>query len=91
MTTQCTKRVFSTLRSDISGHICNRNAKVFVGNKGLCTLHSPEGQANKERKFQEKYNAQRAADTERFAKLAYDRAAGNWCRSKGMTVEDLTP
>lgn len=85
----CSKRVFSTLRSDVGGHICTRNAKVVENGKPFCALHSVAGQAEKERKFQEKYAAHRAADNEIYAKRAYNSAAGNWCRARGMTIEEL--
>ncbi len=88
---QCSQRVFDGTRGD-RGHICTRYAKVFLEDgTPFCNLHSPEGQAEKERKFQETYAAQRDADHKKYEMLAYDRKAGDYCRALGLTYHDLSP
>ena len=85
----CTQTIFSNARWDFEGHTCSRKAKVVEDGKRLCSLHSAAGQAKKEQKSQEKMAFNRAIDLKRFDKLAYDRAAGDYCRAKGLTIEEL--
>lgn len=61
---------------------CSRKATVFVGDKGFCTQHSPE-ERDKRREA-----ASRLAN-ERFDQHLYDRLAARYCRSLGLSLDDL--
>ena len=79
---RCTKQV-----SDNEGwatwYQCKRNAKMtFEGNR-FCTQHDPIKRAERHSKADEQLRA-------KWSREDYDRVAGNYCRAKGLTIEELT-
>ena len=71
------------------GHRCFRNATVFDQDKWWCTHHPPAKKAERLGQQKERYETQTKALDERFSTEAYDRAAGRYCRARGLTLEAL--
>ena len=84
---QCIELIYGNMGL---GYQCSRKAKVVHERKAYCNQHSPAGQAKREEKFQEKLTRHRETDRKKYAAMSYDRKAGDYCRAKGLTIEELT-
>lgn len=83
-TKQCCKRVFSGERWDISGHQCQRNAKVIRNGKPYCTIHDPIREERKRKEWDEKWKKEQEERKKKYRrKLAMERAC------KGVETEVL--
>ncbi len=69
---------------------CSRQGKFFEGGKWWCFQHAPSKVEEKQQERMVKDNQRQEEHTAGYAKLAYDRAAGDLCRSLGLDKDGLT-
>ena len=90
MAQECSEKVLSRDGGWNPGrHGCTRTGKVFDQDKWWCIQHSPAEKAKRMRKMAELDEARRERMSQHMVKERYDRAAGDYCRAKGLTVEQL--
>ena len=85
----CNARVFPPGSPWASNFPCSRKGKVFEENKWWCTQHSPTKKAERRQQREEQDAERTMKRRERNTKETYDRAAGTYCRSLGLTLEAL--
>lgn len=81
---QCSVRVFDGSRMNFQGYMCHKPAKVQADGKWYCATHDPEAVKRRNAKQEEKWEAQRKADHERWDRQAYNTKAGDACRALGI-------
>jgi hypothetical protein len=84
-TERCSGRVFGQWRNSP----CSRSAKVQENGKGWCVQHSPTKVAERKAKSNADLKQKTEDDRLYWEKRTYDGAAGERCRSLGISKEDL--
>ncbi len=86
MAEKCSERVDGGRMGTVP---CSRGGKVFDQGKWWCTQHSPAKLIERRRQTRERWSVEERLRQELFTKETYDRAAGDYCRVRGLALEEL--